>query len=584
MRPAEDHGARALQAVHLQQARGEGVRHHHQEREEDGGEGAPRGLGHPRRGDPRAPGAAEPRPDAPPPRHPGVRAGPHRGQGDPAPPARLHRLQRRLRRRSDGRARAALHRGPDGGARAHDEHEQHPLARARQADHRAVAGHRPRHLLHDPRARVRERRGQGLREPGGGPRRLRPGRGRAPGEDLGAHGRQAGRDDRRPRPALRHRAEAAAVRVHQQGDGQEAAPEPHRPHLPALRREGDRPPRRPRPLDGLRQRHQGRHLHRPRRHGDPAEEAGAARARHARGRRHPDPVHRGSHHHRRAVQQGHRHLGPGHRGGGPGDDGRDRPGDGDRAEPRGQARGAQAALVQPDLHHGRLGRPRLGAADPAARRHARPHGEAVGRDHRDPDHRELPRGPERPPVLHLDARRPQGPRRHGAQDRELRLPDPPPRRRRAGRDHHRVRLRRDGRDHPRRPRRGRRDHRADGRAHPRPRRARRHPRSVQRRGAREGERGDRRGQGQAHRERRHRQGEDPLGAHLPGPARHLRRVLRPRPRARAQGEHRRGGRRHRRPVDRRAGHAAHDADLPHRRRGLPARGAVDPREPEPRRS
>ena len=46
--------------------------------------------------------------------------------------------------------------------------------------------------------------------------------------------------------------------------------EPHRPHLPALRREGDRPPRRPRPLDGLRQRHQGGHLHRPRRHGDPA--------------------------------------------------------------------------------------------------------------------------------------------------------------------------------------------------------------------------------------------------------------------------------------------------------------------------
>ena len=84
------------------------------------------------------------------------------------------------------------------------------------------------------------------------------------------------------------------------------------------------------------------------------------------------------------------------------------------------------------------------------------------------------------------------------------------------------------------------------------------------------------------RELRHRQGEDPVGAHVPGAARHLRRVLRPRSRARAQGEHRRGGRRHRRPVDRRAGHAAHDADLPHRRRGLPARGAVHPREPQPR--
>ncbi len=37
------------------------------------------------------------------------------------------------------------------------------------------------------------------------------------------------------------------------------------------------------------------------------------------------------------------------------------------------------------------------------------------------------------------------------------------------------------------------------------------------------------------REQRPRPGEDPLGAHLPGPARHLRRVLRPRPRARPQG-------------------------------------------------
>ena len=61
--------------------------------------------------------------------------------------------------------------------------------------------------------------------------------------------------------------------------------------------------------------------------------------------------------------------------------------------------------------------------------------------------------------------------------------------------------------------------------------------------------------------------EDPLGAHLRDPARHLRDVLRPRPGARPHGQHRRGGRRHRRPVDRRAGHAAHDAHVPHRWRG-----------------
>ena len=51
-----------------------GLRHHHQERQEDGGEGASRGVGHPRGGHPRAPGPAQPRADAAPPRHPGLRA------------------------------------------------------------------------------------------------------------------------------------------------------------------------------------------------------------------------------------------------------------------------------------------------------------------------------------------------------------------------------------------------------------------------------------------------------------------------------------------------------------------------------
>src|SRR5688572_32459970 len=38
-------------------------------------------------------------------------------------------------------------------------------------------------------------------------------------------------------------------------------------------------------------------------------------------------------------------------------------------------------------HHGRLGRARQQAADPPARGHARPDGEAVGRNHRDADSR-----------------------------------------------------------------------------------------------------------------------------------------------------------------------------------------------------
>ena len=55
-------------------------------------------VGRPRRGHQRAPGAAEPRADPAPPRHPGLRAAAGRGQGDPDPPARLHGVQRRLRR------------------------------------------------------------------------------------------------------------------------------------------------------------------------------------------------------------------------------------------------------------------------------------------------------------------------------------------------------------------------------------------------------------------------------------------------------------------------------------------------------
>jgi len=50
----------------------------------------------------------------------------------------------------------------------------------------------------------------------------------------------------------------------------------------------------------------------------------------------------------------------------------------------------------------------------------RGYGQAVRRDHRDPDHHNSVRvvGP---PVLHLDARCSQGPRRYGAQDREIRI-------------------------------------------------------------------------------------------------------------------------------------------------------------------
>ena len=79
-----------------------------------------RGLGRARGGHPGAPGAAQPRADAAPPRHPGVRAGAGRGQGDPHPPAGLHGVQRRLRRRPDGGPHPAVARGADRGVGADD--------------------------------------------------------------------------------------------------------------------------------------------------------------------------------------------------------------------------------------------------------------------------------------------------------------------------------------------------------------------------------------------------------------------------------------------------------------------------------
>ena len=241
---------------------------------------------------------------------------------------------------------------------------------------------------------------------------------------------------------------------------------------------------------------------------------------------------------------------------------------------------APDALVQPDLHHGRLGRARLGPADPPAGRYARSDGQALGRDHRDPHHHQLPRGSVGPPVLHLDPRRPQGSRRHRAQDRQLRVPHPPSGRRGAGLRHRRVRLRHHGRHRDHGPGRGRRDHREARRPHPGPRRPRRTS-SIPYTGEVlvQAQRGDHRGQGPHHRGRRHRQGEDPLGAHLRDPARDLRALLRPRPGPRAHGQHRRGGRRHRRPVHRRARHPADDADLPHRRRRSGAHRAVTARGP-----
>ena len=162
------------------------------------------------------------------------------------------------------------------------------------------------------------------------------------------------------------------------------------------------------------------------RHADPERQGALHRGRDPAGARDRGAVPGGSDHRRRALQQGDRHLGAGHRAGGGADARPPR----HRRRARRERRGAARPELQPDLHDGRLGRARFGAADAPARRHARPDGEAVGRDHRDADHLELPRGALGAPVLHLDPRRAQGSRRHGAQDRQLGLPDAAARRRR----------------------------------------------------------------------------------------------------------------------------------------------------------
>ncbi len=122
-------------------------------------------------------------------------------------------------------------------------------------------------------------------------------------------------------------------------------------------------------------------------------------------------------------------------------------------QPRGQG-------AQPALRHVRLRLARQQAADPPAGRDARPDVEALGRDPGDAHHLQPPRGPERPPVLHLDPRRPQGPGRHGPQDGQFRLPDPQARGRLPGGHRRRARLRH-AQGHQRLGhRRERRDHRA----------------------------------------------------------------------------------------------------------------------------
>ena len=183
-------------------------------------------------------------------------------------------------------------------------------------------------------------------------------------------------------------------------------------------------------------------------------------------------------------------------------------------------------------------------------------------------------GMTRPRVLHLDPRRPQGPRRHRPPDGRLGLPDPAPGRRRPGRHHPRGGLRHGGGqlDHPRRVERDR----SRGGVPAAARRPAGRPRRCPTRSSRSTRAGRASSSTATRRStRRSPRAIDAAGidevlvrSPLTCEARHgVCRMCYGRNLATGElvgiG---RGGRHHRRPVDRRAGHAADDADVPHRRR------------------
>ena len=159
VRTAPAHGPRAVQAVRHEQAGSQWVRSQHQERQALGGEGPTGGLGHLGRGSQDSTSDAEPRADSASPGHPSVQPGLggrrlHQG----APPGLLC-LQCRLRRGSNGCARAVVTRRGHGSQPNHAQFAQHARAKLGRTNRSPHAGHRAWMLLHDHR----EGRSQGNR-------------------------------------------------------------------------------------------------------------------------------------------------------------------------------------------------------------------------------------------------------------------------------------------------------------------------------------------------------------------------------------------------------------------------------------
>ena len=377
------------------------------------------------------------------------------------------------------------------------------------------------------------------------------------------------------------------VRRRQQADDEARNLQHDRHGLPPLRTEGHRDLLRPHHGARLPPRLQGRHLVRQGRHGGAVDQVEDRR-------RHPHlrqgiraAVQRRPDHPGREVQQGGRRLVEVHRADRRRDDARDFRG------PEGQGDRPRES-DQLDLHDVAFRRARVARPDAPARRHARPDGKALGRDHRDADHLQLQGGAVGDRILQLDPWRPQGTGRYRAQDREFRLSHAAAGRRRAGFHHHhrstaaplsgiKVRAIIDAGQVV-----ASLATRILGRTTAEDIRDPAGTDMIVPRGTLLGE---------AEVERivtgRRPGGAHPLGAHLRGAERRVRGLLRPRSRPRNARQHGRSGRRHRRAVDRRAGHPAHHAHLPHRRRGadfgavlhrIELRGDDPDQEPQHRRA
>ncbi len=303
----------------------------------------------------------------------------------------MYGVQRRLRRRPDGRAPAAGQcrhlGGPDADARI----AQRAQPRQRRADHGAVAGHGPRSVLHHQAPQGREGRGALLLRSGGGDHRLQRGPRRPPrtGQVHGERpersrrtGARAQGDDHRPHPLQPGGARGGGL--HQRGADEAFAARHHLAGDEEGRcRQGGRVPRRHQE-HGLPHGIPGRPVVQPRRGDHPRGEAEAGAGGLRPFGRHHGGLQHGSDHQQRAIQPDHRRLDQHQL---EADQGRDRH--------AGQGR----RRFQPRIHDARLGCPRFEGADPSAERYARSYGQAaeVGRrgrsaGHREPDSLELQGG------------------------------------------------------------------------------------------------------------------------------------------------------------------------------------------------